>query len=38
MHYEALALAEEGDFDLLLLDLHMPELDGSGCLGQWRPS
>jgi CheY-like chemotaxis protein len=25
---EALALAEAGGFDLLLLDLHMPELDG----------
>jgi CheY-like chemotaxis protein len=25
---EALALAGEGPFDLLLLDLHMPELDG----------
>ncbi len=25
---EALALAGEGGFDLLLLDLHMPELDG----------
>ena len=25
---EALALAEEGSFDLLLLDIHMPELDG----------
>jgi two-component system, sensor histidine kinase and response regulator len=25
---EALALALEGDFDLLLLDVHMPELDG----------
>jgi PAS domain S-box-containing protein len=25
---EALALAEAGDFDLLLLDVHMPELDG----------
>ena len=25
---EALRLAEEGGFDLLLLDLHMPELDG----------
>jgi PAS domain S-box-containing protein len=25
---EALRLAEEGGFDLLLLDMHMPELDG----------
>jgi CheY-like chemotaxis protein len=25
---DALALAEEGPFDLLLLDVHMPELDG----------
>jgi two-component system, sensor histidine kinase and response regulator len=25
---EALKLAEQGDFDLLLLDVHMPELDG----------
>ena len=25
---EVLAIAEEGDFDLLLLDVHMPELDG----------
>jgi two-component system, sensor histidine kinase and response regulator len=25
---DALALAEEGAFDLLLLDVHMPELDG----------
>jgi CheY-like chemotaxis protein len=25
---EALAVAEEGGFDLLLLDVHMPELDG----------
>ncbi len=25
---QALALAEEGAFDLLLLDVHMPELDG----------
>jgi PAS domain S-box-containing protein len=25
---QALALAEEGAFDLLLLDIHMPELDG----------
>jgi signal transduction histidine kinase/CheY-like chemotaxis protein len=27
---EALTLAEQGDFDLLLLDIHMPELDGFG--------
>jgi CheY-like chemotaxis protein len=25
---EALALAEQGDFNLMLLDMHMPELDG----------
>src|SRR5439155_9021444 len=25
---KALSLAEEGGFDLLLLDVHMPELDG----------
>src|SRR5580700_4954538 len=25
---EALSLAEAGGFDLLLLDIHMPELDG----------
>src|SRR5262249_42847855 len=25
---DALALAGEGDFDLLLLDVHMPEMDG----------
>ena len=25
---ETLALAEAADFDLLLLDIHMPELDG----------
>jgi PAS domain S-box-containing protein len=27
---EALALAQEGGFDLLLLDIHMPRLDGFG--------
>ena len=25
---EVLTLAEQGGFDLLLLDVHMPELDG----------
>jgi two-component system sensor histidine kinase/response regulator len=30
---EALALAEEGVFDLLLLDIHLPELDGSRRFG-----
>ena len=25
---EALALVEDGGYDLLLLDVHMPELDG----------
>src|SRR5262249_41826570 len=30
---EALSLAEEGGFDLLLLDIHMPELDGFGVVG-----
>src|SRR5205807_9329335 len=29
---EALALAEEGIFDLMLLDIHMPELDGFGII------
>src|ERR1700726_763228 len=33
---EALALAEEGDFDLLLLDIHMPGLDGFGVVGAIR--
>jgi two-component system, sensor histidine kinase and response regulator len=33
---EALVLAEEGVFDLLLLDLHMPELDGFGIVGAIR--
>src|SRR5260370_20219445 len=30
---EALALAGEGAFDLLLLDVHMPELDGFEVVG-----
>jgi PAS domain S-box-containing protein len=33
---EALALAEEGAFDLLLLDIHMPEMDGFGIIGAIR--
>src|SRR5262249_23003879 len=33
---EALALAEEGGFDLLLLDIHMPELDGFGVVAAIR--
>ena len=33
---EALALAEEGTFDLLLLDIHMPELDGFQVVGAIR--
>src|SRR5262249_52500702 len=33
---EALFLAEEGVFDLLLLDIHMPELDGFGVVGAIR--
>jgi CheY-like chemotaxis protein len=33
---EALRLAEEGIFDLLLLDIHMPELDGFGVVGAIR--
>jgi CheY-like chemotaxis protein len=33
---EALSLAEEGVFDLLLLDIHMPELDGFGVVGAIR--
>jgi two-component system, sensor histidine kinase and response regulator len=33
---EALALAEGGGFDLLLLDIHMPELDGFGVVGAIR--
>jgi PAS domain S-box-containing protein len=33
---EALSLAEEGGFDLLLLDIHMPELDGFGVVGAIR--
>jgi CheY-like chemotaxis protein len=33
---EALALAEAGGFDLLLLDVHMPELDGFQVAGAVR--
>src|SRR5262249_5978572 len=33
---EALSLAEEGVFNLLLLDVHMPELDGFGVVGAIR--
>jgi PAS domain S-box-containing protein len=33
---EALTLAEGGGFDLLLLDIHMPELDGLGVVGAIR--
>jgi CheY-like chemotaxis protein len=33
---EALALAEEGVFDLLLLDIHMPGLDGFGIIAAIR--
>jgi two-component system, sensor histidine kinase and response regulator len=33
---ETLALAEEGGFDLLLLDIHMPELDGFRVVGAIR--
>jgi PAS domain S-box-containing protein len=33
---EALRLAEEGNFDLLLLDIHLPELDGFGVVGAIR--
>src|SRR5262249_6848253 len=33
---EALSLAQEGVFNLLLLDVHMPELDGFGVVGGIR--
>jgi PAS domain S-box-containing protein len=33
---EALALAEEGVFDLMLLDIHMPGMDGFGVVGAIR--
>jgi CheY-like chemotaxis protein len=33
---DALALAEAGGFDLLLLDIHMPGLDGFGVVGAIR--
>jgi CheY-like chemotaxis protein len=33
---EALSLAEGGGFDLLLLDIHMPGLDGFGVVGAIR--
>jgi CheY-like chemotaxis protein len=33
---EALSLAEKGVFNLMLLDVHMPELDGFGVVGAIR--
>ena len=33
---EALALAQEGCFDVLLLDIHMPGLDGFRVVGAIR--
>jgi CheY-like chemotaxis protein len=33
---EVLSLAEAGDYDLLLLDIHMPGLDGFGVVGAIR--
>lgn len=33
---EALAALEEGQYGLVLTDLHMPEMDGYGFVAEWR--